>query len=222
MTTGVSSMHPGLSPATLLTVERLLLSLALLVSTSCDHSKPPAKERTEQISALSEFEVVPPDASEADHAVAAVPRTQDPRVKKTEGEWSKLLPELVFRVTRLGETEPRFTGEMYRSAEPGRYQCACCETVIFSSNDKYASETGWPTFSQPVTADVIWTKEEAGAFRRRVAVACSACDAHLGHVFNDGPLPQGTRYSINASALKFLPNEAESAQAIQAIQSAKD
>lgn len=215
----VQLVHSVRTSVSVLTLEGMLVSLTLLVSIGCDHSKPSAKERTEQISARSGFEVVAPDASEADHAVAAVPRTHDHRVEKTEGEWSNLLPELVFRVTRLGETEPRFTGEMYRSTEPGLYQCACCESVIFSSKDKYTSETGWPTFSQPVTADVIWTKEDAGAFRPRVAVACSVCDAHLGHVFNDGPLPQGTRYSINASALKFLPDEAESAQAVQ---SAKD
>ena len=207
-------MTTEVSPATLMTVERMLVSLTLLVSIGCDHSKPSANERNEQISARSEFEVVAPDASEADHAVAVavVPRTHGHRVEKTESEWSRLLPELVFRVTRLGETEPRFTGEMYRSLETGRYQCICCETIIFSSQDKYASETGWPTFSQPVTADIIWTKEDPGAFRPRVAVACRVCDAHLGHVFNDGPLPRGTRYSINASALKFLPDEADAAR----------
>ncbi|MCB1098749.1 MAG: peptide-methionine (R)-S-oxide reductase MsrB [Verrucomicrobiae bacterium] len=187
----------------------MLASLALLAIAGCDKSPPAAQGRTEQISAEPGFDVVGPNASEAANGGIDASRNHDLRVEKTEGEWSKLLPELVFRVTRLGETEPRFTGEMYRSTAPGRYLCACCKTVLFSSKDKYSSETGWPTFSQPVTSEAIWTKEEGGAFRQRIAVSCSVCDAHLGHMFNDGPLPKGTRYSINASSLHFLPDEAK-------------
>lgn len=177
-----------------------------LAGVACEKSLE-VTERTEQIPADAGFSVVEPGASEAANAATDVPPKSGERVEKTEGEWSKILPDLVFKVTRLGQTEPQFTGEMYRMTDPGRYQCVCCETVLFSSKDKYISETGWPTFTRPLAEDIIWTKEAAGAFRSRIAVECSVCDAHLGHLFSDGPPPEGNRYSINASALHFLADE---------------
>lgn len=176
----------------------------------CDRSADSAKVRTKQIPADPGFSVVPSGSSEAANAPEVIPRRHGKRVEKMEGEWANILPDLVFRVTRQGATEPRFTGEMYRQTDSGSYQCFCCEATLFVSDDKYNSGSGWPTFKQPVSAGVVWTEEDASAFRDRVAVRCSVCDAQLGHVFDDGPPPDGRRYNINSSALKFIPEPAPS------------
>ncbi|MGK0189843.1 MAG: peptide-methionine (R)-S-oxide reductase [Verrucomicrobiales bacterium] len=184
-----------------------LLAVLSVWFTACDRSADSKNVRTEQIPADPGFSVVPAGSSEAAIVVTEPPRKQGRRVVKTVGEWGNLLPDLVFRVTRLGETEPRFTGKLYRTNESGQYQCFCCEEVLFSSTDRYDSGTGWPAFTQPISPELVWTKDDASAFRARVTVMCSVCDAHLGHVFDDGPPPAGKRYSVNASALTFVAEQ---------------
>jgi peptide-methionine (R)-S-oxide reductase len=159
--------------------------------------------RTRQIPATPEYDLIGANASET-----AVPESEVVVVRlvsKPDWEWEEQLTELQFRITRKGETEPRFTGDLYKETRDGNYHCICCDAVIFDASTKYSSNFGWPTFSGPVNEDTVSTKPDDTAFRQRIAVQCRACEAHLGHIFDDGPEPEGTRYSINASALKFVP-----------------
>jgi peptide-methionine (R)-S-oxide reductase len=130
--------------------------------------------------------------------------------KKTEEEWKEELPEAQFRITRLKGTEPPFTGEYWDSKEAGTYRCANCGTELFSSATKYDSGSGWPSFYAPVDPENVRTDEDRSHGMRRVEALCASCDAHLGHVFPDGPRPTGLRYCINSASLKLDPSDADS------------
>jgi peptide-methionine (R)-S-oxide reductase len=122
-------------------------------------------------------------------------------VEKTAEEWKALLEPEVYRISRLHGTERPFSSEMCSRFEPGRYACACCGTLLFDAAQKFESGTGWPSFTQPAEENVIRYIRDTSFGMIRVETLCAVCDAHLGHVFPDGPPPSGLRYCINALAL---------------------
>jgi len=124
------------------------------------------------------------------------------RVERTDEEWRARLSPDAYRVTRQQGTELPFSSEMCSLFEPGLYACVCCDTLLFDAGTKFESGTGWPSFTQPVEPDVIAYHADRSHGMYRVETTCNVCDAHLGHVFPDGPAPSGLRYCMNAVALR--------------------
>jgi peptide-methionine (R)-S-oxide reductase len=130
-----------------------------------------------------------------------------PKIHKTEEEWRRELTPEMYHILREKGTEPPFTGALYRNHEDGMYHCAACGAALFSSETKFESGSGWPSFWMPLSAETVATHEDNSYGMRRIEVTCAQCGGHLGHVFPDGPRPTGLRYCINSASLNFDPKK---------------
>src|ERR1022692_3554230 len=126
------------------------------------------------------------------------------KVVKTEEEWRKQLPSGSFEITRHADTEIAYTGKYWNLHDKGMYRCVCCDNALFSSETKFESGTGWPSFWAPLAQEDVREIHDTSVGMERIAVSCTECDAHLGHVFDDGPKPTGLRYCMNSSSLRFV------------------
>jgi peptide-methionine (R)-S-oxide reductase len=128
-------------------------------------------------------------------------------VVKSDSEWRKMLTSEQYYVTRRENTDTPFTGTYYKMHQPGLFRCVCCANAVFSSETKFDSGTGWPSFWAPIARENVSERRDTSMFMERVEVHCTQCLAHLGHVFDDGPQPTGLRYCLDESSLRFVPKQ---------------
>jgi peptide-methionine (R)-S-oxide reductase len=135
-------------------------------------------------------------------------KTTIAKVVKSASDWQKQLPRNVYDITRLADTEMAYSGALWNQHQRGLYRCICCDTALFNSDTKFESGTGWPSFWAPIAKENIVETQDTSLGMVRTAVSCKLCDAHLGHVFDDGPQPTGLRYCMNSASMRFVPRTA--------------
>jgi len=178
----------------------LLTSTLLIILIACSNSSTSTATATGK---AGHAEAVRPKAVKL-YSVAKKGYIMSEKIIKTEEEWKKLLTPEQYHVIREKGTEQPFTGATWNNHDKGIYRCAACGNDLFSSEHKYESGTGWPSFWQPLAKENVTEKPDNSLFMRRTEIVCSRCDGHLGHVFDDGPKPTGLRYCMNSAAMTFV------------------
>lgn len=178
----------------------LLTSTLLIILIACSNSSTSTATATGKAAGA---EAVRPKAVKL-YSVAKKGYIMSEKIIKTEEEWKKLLTQEQYHVIREKGTERAFTGATWNNHDKGIYRCAACGNDLFSSEHKYESGTGWPSFWQPLAKENVTEKPDNSLFTRRTEIVCSRCDGHLGHVFDDGPKPTGLRYCMNSAAMTFV------------------